>query len=307
MSSGDQDAAVLAGRVGQEDALLLASGSAAIEVALEVLHVGPGDEVIVPDAGCHCVGAAAARTGATVVFTGVGEGLTLSPGDVQAALSDQTRAVIAVHQYGLPCDIHGIRQVLDPAAAVVEDFAQAWDLRMGEEVAGSLGDLSITSFGPRKPLSLGAGGAVFGRRELLGKGHGGRERDLPSPPTGARFPAPLLPLLPAAMATADDRVRTRRHCVARIMEFMAGQGAETVPVSPQCQPSWARLPLYFQAAPPEGGIIGPPGFVELTQPMHATPPSALPMFRNVPSRLVGGTPRSREPLLVKPASELSQA
>jgi hypothetical protein len=299
--------AALADRVSQEEALLLASGSAAIEMALEVLQVGPGDEVIVPDIGCHSVGAAAARSGATVVFVGVGETLTLSPGDVQAALSDVTRAVIGVHQYGMPCDIRSIRQAVPPAVTVVEDFAQAWGLKIAGEVAGSLGELSITSFGPTKEVSLGAGGALFGPPEFLREVCGGNERERARPPSGARFPAPLLPLLPDAMAAADRRVRTRRRCVTRILEFMAGQGVESVPVNPRSQPSWTRLPLYLPGGARAGDCgIGPSRLIELTQPMHMTPPSALPMFRHVPSRVVDGTPRARDPLLVKPVSEMSR-
>lgn len=305
MSSRDRGMAMLAERVGQEEALVLASGSAAIEMALELLQVGPGDEVIVPDIGCHSVGAAAARSGATVVFVGVGETLTLSAGDVRAALSEATRAVIGVHQYGMPCDVRGIRQVVPPAVTVVEDFAQAWGLEIAGKMVGSLGDLSVISFGPTKPLSLGAGGALFGPLEVLHKVCGGNERERARPPSGARFPLQLLPLLPDAMAAADLRVSTRRRCVTQILEFMASQGVEAAPVDSQSQPSWTRLPLYLPGARAENCTIGPSRLIELTQPMHTKPPSALAMFRHVPSRVVDGTPRACDPLLVKPASEMS--
>jgi hypothetical protein len=300
----DVGVSLLTRRVGQGEALLLASGTAAIEMALEILRVGPGHEVIVPDIGCHCVAAAAARSGATVVFVGVGETLTLLPGDVLAAVTDVTRAVIGVHQYGLPADIPGIRRVVPAPVTVVEDFAQAWGLTVAGQDAGSLGDLSVTSFGQTKPLSLGAGGALFGPRELLREVCGPDERERARPPTGARFPLPLLPLLPDAMTAADRRVSARRYCVARIMEFMATRGGRAAPVDPQSRPSWTRLPLYLPRTPTSEDLAGPSRFIELTQPMHDEPPSALAMFRNLPKRVVPGTSRVRDPLLVKPADEI---
>jgi hypothetical protein len=306
MPSPDEGAAALAHQAGQEEALLVASGTAAIELALEVLQVGPGDEVIVPDIGCHCVGAATARSGATVVFASVDESLVLSPDDVRAALTTSTRAVIAVHQYGLPCDISAIRRVVPGTVTIVEDFAQAWGLRISGAAAGSLGDLSVTSFGPTKALSIGAGGALLGSSRHLRDAGGADERNRARPPSGARFPVPLLPLLPAAMLAADQRVAARRRAASTILDHATGHGADSVTTVPGSLPSWTRLPLYLPPGADPASVIGPPYLVELTQPMHPVPPSALPMFTNVPTRPADRTARTREPLLLKPSSEPSR-
>jgi hypothetical protein len=294
-------------RVGQQDALFLASGSAAIEMALEVLEVGPGDEVIVPDIGCHSVGASVARRGATVVFVGVGETLTLSPSDAQTALSGATKAVIGVHQYGLPCDIREIRRAVPSTVAVVEDFAQAWGLEIAGEVAGSLGDLSVTSFGHTKPLSLGAGGALFGRLEMLREGSAVNEREQARLPSGARFPTPLLSQLSDAIEAADRAVTIRRRSVRQILELTSGWSIEAAPVDSQCHPSWTRLPLYSRDARASIDALRSSSLIQLTQLMHETPPSGLPMFRGVPTRAIEGTSRVREPLLIKPSSGMSEA
>jgi hypothetical protein len=306
MPSPDAGATALARQAGQEEALLVASGTAAIELALEVLQVGPGDEVIVPDVGCHCVGAAAARSGATVVFASVDESLVLSADDVRAALTRSTRAVVAVHQYGLPCDISAIRRVVPGAVTIVEDFAQAWGLRISGAAAGSLGDLSVTSFGPTKPLSIGAGGALLGPSWHLHDAGGANERNRARPPSGARFPKPLLPLLPAAMLAADQRVSARRRAASAILKHAAGQGVDAVATAAGSLPSWTRLPLYLPLGADPANVVGPPHLVERTQPMHPVPPSALPMFTNVPTRLAHRTARTREPLLVKPSSDPSR-
>ena len=106
------------------------------------------------------------------------------------------------------------------------------------------------------------------------------------------------------MTAADRRVSARRYCVARIMEFMATRGGRAAPVDPQSRPSWTRLPLYLPRTPTSEDLAGPSRFIELTQPMHDEPPSALAMFRNLPKRVVPGTSRVRDPLLVKPADEI---
>lgn len=307
MPTPDEGATALALQAGQDEALLVASGTAAIELALEVLQVGPGDEVIVPDIGCHCVGAATARSGATVVFASVDGGLVLSPDDVRAALTTSTRAVIAVHQYGLPCDISAIRRVVPGTVTIVEDFAQAWGLQIAGAAAGSLGDLSVTSFGPTKPLSIGAGGALLGPSRHLGDAGGTDERNRARPPSGARFPAPLLSLLPAAMLAADQRVMARRRAASTIVDHASRQGIEAVATPPGSLPSWTRLPLYLPPGADPASVIGPPHLVELTQPMHPIPPSMLPMFTNVPKRLARRTARTRDPLLVKPSSDPSRS
>ena len=120
--------AELARRLGQSAVEFAASGSAALETALEILGVGPGDEVV-PDVGCRSVAASVVRRGVVPVFTGVGEALALGPGDIAAACGARPRAVVAVPQYGLPCDVAGIQAAVGPDVVVIEDVPRPGALR----------------------------------------------------------------------------------------------------------------------------------------------------------------------------------
>ncbi|WEH36592.1 DegT/DnrJ/EryC1/StrS family aminotransferase [Streptomyces sp. AM 4-1-1] len=289
-------------RLGQPAAEFTASGSAALEVALDVLGAGPGDEVVVPDVGCHSIAAAVVRVGAVPVFVGVGEELTLSSGDVSAACTDRTRAVVAAHQYGLPCDVRGIVDAVPPDVTVIEDVAQTWGSSVRGVPAGATGAFAVISFGPSKPVSLGAGGALLGPAEkvegTVSRGNN-TDRHLPRPPSPARFPAPLFDLLPQALDRADLRLAQRMEAVARFTSSSLSAHFRLPPLPDHSTAGWTRMPLY-----PRPSATG--DHVELikaafgsVQPMHTLPPSSLPMFRTSGKRIVRGGHRSTEPLLVK--------
>ncbi|MFD7668416.1 DegT/DnrJ/EryC1/StrS family aminotransferase [Streptomyces sp. NPDC059788] len=297
--------AEVAHRFGQPAATLTATGAAALEVALEILGIGRGDEVAVPDLGCHSLAAAVVRAGATPVFVGVGESLTLDPDDVAACWSRRTRAVIVPHQYGLPCDVRGIVAAVPPDALVIEDVAQTWGSHSGGVVSGATGVLAVTSFGPSKPVALGAGGAVLGTAAALegAVAQGGvGDRRLDRVPSPARFPWPLLERLPDALERADARLAARRSGVA---EFLAGELSahfRLPPLPPDAGAGWTRMPLYplpSVSARPARELrrmletLGP------VQELHAVPPSGLPMFRGVEKLVFPGEKRTVDPLLVK--------
>ncbi|MCS0636935.1 DegT/DnrJ/EryC1/StrS family aminotransferase [Streptomyces sp. LP05-1] len=310
-------------RFGQPAAEFTASGSAALEVALELLEIGPGDEVVVPDVGCHSVAAAVVRVGAVPVFTGVGEALTLEPEHVAAACGSRTRAVIAVHQYGLPCDVPGIVAAVAPEVTVIEDVAQTWGSSVRGVPAGATGALAVTSFGPSKPVALGAGGALLGPASAVtgtvAHGDGG-DRHLPRAPSPARFPAPLLELLPGAVARADRRLRQRAEAVARFTRDELAAHFRLPPMPPDSTAGWTRMPLYpldpldtpdplhpldpvRPAEPAEPATDARVARIEAVfgpvQRMHPLPPSALPMFRRSAIRVVPGGHRPTQPLLVR--------
>jgi dTDP-4-amino-4,6-dideoxygalactose transaminase len=301
-SSEHPGAAELARRLGQPDITFTASGSAALEVALEVLGIGHGDEVVVPDIGCYSVAAAVVRCGAVPVFVGVGQELTLGPGDMTAALSARTRAVVAVHQYGLPCDVRGIADAVPTEVAVIEDVAQTWGTRVRGTAAGAAGTLAVTSFGPSKPVSLGGGGALLGASSMLdgAVSHGDvRDRELPLPPSAARMPARLLDDLPAAIEAADQRVVARRAAVAAFLSSELSAYFQLPQCPPDSSTAWTRVPLY--PVMPESAAQLPRlwrmlGTVQL---MHPVPPSGLPMFQRFDKRVVCGTSRPADPFLVK--------
>ena len=152
-------------------AAAVSSGTAALHLACRAVGVGPGDEVIVPaftflaSAGCvrYC--------GATPVLADVvaPDRPNLDPAEVERRITPRTKAVIAVHFWGYPADIPGLRAVCDAhGLALIEDAAQAIGARVdGDLLAGTAGTLGCLSFFSKKQLSVGEGGMVLTRDEAL--------------------------------------------------------------------------------------------------------------------------------------------
>jgi dTDP-4-amino-4,6-dideoxygalactose transaminase len=148
---------------GVEHCVGVASGTAALTLALKALGVRPGDEVIVPAHTFVASAFSVLHAGATPVFCDVEPGNGLI--DAQSAadvISDHTVAIIAVHIYGQPCDMARLEQLAGRhGLAIVEDAAQAHGAAWGERRTGSLGSVAAFSFYPSKNLgALGDGGAI---------------------------------------------------------------------------------------------------------------------------------------------------
>jgi dTDP-4-amino-4,6-dideoxygalactose transaminase len=135
------------------------SGADAIRLALRALGIGPGNEVILPANTCLPTAAGVAGAGATPVFADVDvTTLTLTAATVRRALTQRTRAIVAVHLYGRCADVDALRGFGLP---VVEDAAHAHGATLRGRRAGSLGDAAAFSFYPTKNLgALGDAGAV---------------------------------------------------------------------------------------------------------------------------------------------------
>jgi dTDP-4-amino-4,6-dideoxygalactose transaminase len=156
--------------VGVPHCLGVANGTEAIQLALQALGVGWGDEVItVANAGVPGV-AAIVALGARPVFVDVD--MTTRVMDVaqlEAAITVRTKAILPVHLYGIMADMPAIMAIASRhGLPVVEDVAQAHGARWGTHVAGSMGDIAAFSFYPTKNLgAVGDGGAITtGRNDL---------------------------------------------------------------------------------------------------------------------------------------------
>ncbi len=148
----------------------VATGLDALHLALEAAGVQAGDEVIVPGFTFIATWLAVSRTGAKPVpVEPEATGFNLDPAAVEAAITPRTRAIIAVHLYGIPADMTALRAVADRHGLfLLEDAAQAHGARWRDQPAGSLGDAAAFSFYPGKNLgALGDGGAVTCRAESL--------------------------------------------------------------------------------------------------------------------------------------------
>jgi len=151
----------LAGFVGTEHALVLSSGTAALHVGLRAVGVGPGDEVLLPAYGWISDLMAVLTLGAIPVLVGVDDTLGCDPQQVAAALTDRTRAVVAIHMRGYPCDVPALRDALTGHdVALIEDCSQAFGARIDGRPVGGLADLGTFSFQFNKLLTSGEGGAI---------------------------------------------------------------------------------------------------------------------------------------------------
>jgi dTDP-4-amino-4,6-dideoxygalactose transaminase len=139
------------------------SGSAALELVLEALGVGPGDEVVTVPHTFIATAAAILRVGARPVFVDVDERtFNMDPNLLESAITERTRAILPVHLYGRPAPIGEIRGVADQRGIpVLEDACQAHGATLGGAPVGSLGRAGCFSFYPAKNLgAFGDAGIV---------------------------------------------------------------------------------------------------------------------------------------------------
>jgi perosamine synthetase len=151
----------LARACGTEHAIAVASGTAALHLAVLALEIGEGDEVIVPAYTFPATANAVALAGARPVLVDVDpETMNVDPARVYDAVTDRTRAVIAVHLFGRPLDWEELQNAVPPDIALIEDAAGALGARWRGMPCGGLGLLACLSFHPRKVVTTGEGGAV---------------------------------------------------------------------------------------------------------------------------------------------------
>jgi len=151
--------AAVAERVGVAHAVAVSTGTTAIHLALVAIGIGPGDEVIVPDFCFPSVANAVVFTGAIPVLADVDRhSFNLTVPSVDQVYSDKTAAILAVHQFGVPCDAPALAARFD--CPVIEDTACALGaLDTGGPCGGQTG-LGCISFHPRKIITTGEGGMV---------------------------------------------------------------------------------------------------------------------------------------------------
>jgi dTDP-4-amino-4,6-dideoxygalactose transaminase len=182
---GEALEAELAACCGVRHAVGVASGTAALHLALRALDVGPGDEVITPAFSFVASASAVVHAGARPVFADIDlETFALDPALVERLITPRTRAVIAVHLFGHPADMEALAATARRRSiALIEDAAQALGASYGGRPAGSFGALACLSFYPTKNLGAcgDAGMVVTDSAELAERlrrlrNHGSREK-----------------------------------------------------------------------------------------------------------------------------------
>ena len=149
-------------RVGRKHGVACSNGTAALELAVAALRLGPGDEVILPSFTIISCAAAIVRAGAApVVVDADPVTWNMVPEQVAAAITPRTAAIMVVHIYGLPVDMDPILELAERhKLAVIEDAAEIIGGTYKGRPCGSFGHISTFSFYPNKHITTGEGGMV---------------------------------------------------------------------------------------------------------------------------------------------------
>ena len=154
--------AALSAHVGGRAVRVVSSGTAALEIALQVAGIGPGDEVITPAMTFFAAPNMIVKVGATPVFVDVDPGTrNLDLDAVAARITPRTRAIMPTHFAGLPCDMDALYALAaQHQLRVIEDAALAIGSSWRGRTIGSFGDLVVFSFHPNKNITTIEGGAL---------------------------------------------------------------------------------------------------------------------------------------------------
>jgi len=153
---------VLASYTGAAHAIACSSCTTGLHLALVVMGIGPGDEVIVPSLSFIATANAIRYVGATPVFAEVDTSTyNLDPVDVERRITSHTKAIIVVHQIGLPADIDAFIDLgRRRKVKIFEDAACALGARYKGRPIGADTEMAVFSFHPRKVISTGDGGMI---------------------------------------------------------------------------------------------------------------------------------------------------
>jgi dTDP-4-amino-4,6-dideoxygalactose transaminase len=148
---------------GAQHCLAMNSGTSALHIALRLLNVGPGDEVITTPFTFIATSWAISYVGAKPVYVDIDDAtFNLDPKLVERAITPRTKAVLPVHLYGQPCDLDALLAICRKhRLPLVEDACQAHGAKYNGQTVGTFGAISCFSFYPAKNLgACGEGGAL---------------------------------------------------------------------------------------------------------------------------------------------------
>lgn len=149
-------------RVGRPHGIAVANGSGALDIAVQALRLGPGDEVILPAFTIISCAASVVRAGAVPVLVDA-DSVTwnMSIKQVTERITSRTKAIMVVHIYGLPVDMAPILELAKKHnLKIIEDAAEMHGQTYNGKPCGSFGDISTFSFYPNKHITTGEGGML---------------------------------------------------------------------------------------------------------------------------------------------------
>lgn len=231
-----------AGYCGASHAVGVANGTDALILAMRALGIGQGDEVITVSHTALATVAAVVAAGATPVLVDVDPVYyTINPAGIEAAITDKTKAIIAVHLYGQAVDLPAIQAIARRhGLKLIEDCAQATGARLGDKVLGSMGDVGCFSFYPTKNLGgIGDGGmivtsdqAVAERVRRLREYGWNEKREAQEIGVNSRLDALQAAILGVKLPHLDADNKRRAAIAARYDAGLAGLGLTLPAVRP---------------------------------------------------------------------------
>ena len=154
---------------GRKYGIAVSNGTAALEVATQALELGEGDEVIMPTFTIISCAMAVTKVGAVPVFVDSNlDDWNMNVEEIEAKITDKTKAIMIVHIYGLPVKVDKVLELAKKYnLKVIEDAAEMHGQTYAGQPCGSFGDISIFSFYPNKHITTGEGGMVVTDDENL--------------------------------------------------------------------------------------------------------------------------------------------
>jgi perosamine synthetase len=161
--------AQVAAYVSLPHAIAVSSGTAGLHLCIRGLGIGEGDEVIVPSFSFIAAANAVRYERATPVFVDIDPAtLNMDPPRVEDAITPRTRAIMAVHTFGVPADMASILEIARKHnLVVIEDACEAIGAEYFDSKVGSMGHAGVFAFYPNKQITTGEGGVVVTRDEKL--------------------------------------------------------------------------------------------------------------------------------------------
>jgi perosamine synthetase len=153
---------MLADAVGAPHCAAVSSGTAGLHLCMRLAGVGPGDEVITSPYSFVASANCAIYEGATPVFADIdARTYNLDPARVEAAVTEKTKAIVAVDIFGYPCELDELRAICDRhGLALIEDACEALGAEYKGAPLGSHGHPAVFAFYPNKQMTTGEGGAI---------------------------------------------------------------------------------------------------------------------------------------------------
>jgi dTDP-4-amino-4,6-dideoxygalactose transaminase len=255
--------ALAAEMAGTTQAVAVTNGTAALELALELAGVGPGDEVVTSPLTFVATLNAILNRGATARFADVTADFTLDPAAVPELIGPLTRAILPVHLFGLPADLPVLeRLAAERGLALVEDACQAHGAESDGRTAGSVG-IGCFSLYATKNVAAGEGGLIttsdpdLARRARLLRNQGMEGHDRSPLVVGRNLrmselhAAVAIPAVERLKATNDDRQANADTLIRRLAAI---PGVESPVVPAGRRPVWHQFTVLLPAGCDRDGV-----------------------------------------------------